>query len=167
MPFALTTGLRALQLLLSIIVLGLAAYAAHWWNQGPRYHVHSPSEVNFMIFTSVWTILSLIYLLTHHYLPEKLGHRFIIFGLEVLTMVFWFAAFIALAVWYSKLLYCVGHICHVIVAADVISALLWPLFVATTVLSALSIFRRRGGIKNIDPVNDDVGHQMSGHGGDV
>ncbi len=40
-------ALRAVQLIFAIIVLGLEAYVAHWWNSW--YHVGSPSSINFLI----------------------------------------------------------------------------------------------------------------------
>jgi|SRR5579871_1287421 len=50
-----------------------------------------------MLFCAVWTILALIYLvLTPGRFPTA-AHKFGILAVEALTMIFWFAAWIALA----------------------------------------------------------------------
>jgi hypothetical protein len=48
------TALRILQLLLTILVLGLEAYVASWYNSSP-FLIACPASVAFLIFVSVWT----------------------------------------------------------------------------------------------------------------
>lgn len=96
-----------------------------------------------MIFVAVWTILVVIYTaLTPKFMP-KLSHVFAILALNALTMLFWFASFIALAVWYHDLANSgivfdddfyfgayqtcsvIGTYCHQVEAAVVFGAFEW------------------------------------------
>jgi hypothetical protein len=77
----------------SIIELGLTAYVAS------AFFGWSPSRVNFMIFNSIWSLLVLLYVgLTPLYMTS-LFHKLVALGLEAVTMLFWFAGSIALAVY--------------------------------------------------------------------
>ncbi len=51
-----------------------------------------------MLFTSVWTILAVAYLALSPSRFPRAAHKFAIGAVEFLTMIFWFAAFIAVAV---------------------------------------------------------------------
>ena len=98
--------------------------AAHWYNAQSTYQ-DSPSRVNFLVFVSLWTLLALIYLaLTPRFFPS-IAHKYAILGLDFVTMIFWFAGWIALAVYKENLLLCGGNICHVMTAAIVFGALEW------------------------------------------
>lgn len=87
----------------SIIELGLTAYVVslydgtynNWYSYSGNY---SPDRVNFMLFNSIWSLLVLAYIgLTPLYMTS-IFHRLAALGLEVVTMIFWFAGSIALAV---------------------------------------------------------------------
>jgi len=58
------------------------------------------------------------------YFP-RLAHKFAIVGVDALTMLFWFAGFIALAVFHHDLILCYGNVCNVMVAAIVFAAFEW------------------------------------------
>ncbi|ESZ97132.1 hypothetical protein SBOR_2490 [Sclerotinia borealis F-4128] len=141
MAFAYTLPLRIVQAVFSIIVLGLTAYAAdswsYWW---------SPDSVNFLIFTSVWTLLALIYLIVSPTHFPTAAHKYGILFAEAVTMIFWFAGFIALAVMLNNV--GCGHsqwsVCKASIAGDVFAAFLWLLFAATTIMAALHVSRSRG-----------------------
>lgn len=51
-----------------------------------------------MVFVSVWTLLVLIYLALAPRFFSAFAHPMAMLGLDALTMLFWFAGFIALAV---------------------------------------------------------------------
>jgi len=51
-----------------------------------------------MIFNSVWTLLAVAYLVIAPLKFPDAAHKFAILGVEALTMIFWFAGWIALAV---------------------------------------------------------------------
>lgn len=48
-----------------------------------------------------------------------------VLALDALTLLFWFAAFIALAVWKSNLGICYGRVCNTIIAGIVFGAFEW------------------------------------------
>lgn len=52
------------------------------------------------------------------------AHKFAILGVEALTMLFWFAGFIALAVWLDDRV-CFGSVCASAKAATVFAAFEW------------------------------------------
>jgi hypothetical protein len=117
-------ALRIIQLIFAIIVLGLEAYVAHWWNT--YYHSGSPSQINFLIFCSIWTLLALTYLIV---VPLRFAdtiahHKFAILGVEALTMLFWFAGFVALAVFLSGRV-CYGQVCNCAKAGAAFGAFEW------------------------------------------
>ena|SRR6187402_2324753 len=107
---------------LSLLILSAAANDwAYYW---------SPSQINFLIFTSVWTLLALIYLILAPARYPTAAHKFGILAAEAVTMLFWFAGFIALAV----LLTDVGCSarsgrywgpCRAAIAGDVFAAFEW------------------------------------------
>ncbi|KAL8789375.1 MAG: hypothetical protein Q9195_006848 [Heterodermia aff. obscurata] len=135
-------GLRAAQFVFAIITLGLTGYAAHWYNTFSLYG-SSPSRINFLIFASVWTLLSLLYLtLTPRFVPSA-AHKLAIFALDAVTMIFWFAGWVALAVFKDNLALCGGRVCHVVTAAIVFGAFEWFFFLVTTILAALHVWRTR------------------------
>ncbi|KAL8952708.1 MAG: hypothetical protein Q9222_001407 [Ikaeria aurantiellina] len=140
----LPLALRGLQLLCAIISLGLNAYLVDAFSNP---YSSSPSRVNFMLFNSIWTLFpALPYLaLAPRFLsassPANL--KIVHLAVDALTALFWFAGFIALAVWYNDLDYCFGRVCAVIVASCVFGAFEWLLFTATAVLSGLDFWRTR------------------------
>ena len=153
---AIVLGLRGVQAVFSIIVLGLTAYLVDAYT-GP-YWSWSPHSVNFMLFTSIWTLLAVAYLVLAPTRFPKAAHKFAIAGVEFLTMLFWFAAFVAVAVRWGDSWWGAGrrgtfYGCGV--AAIVFSAFLWLTFVATTILSALHI--RRTNRNDTSPPPDMAG----------
>jgi hypothetical protein len=61
----------------------------------------SPSQLNFVIFCAIWSILAVAFLIiSPRYDPQAqhVGHKFPILGVDVVTAIFWFAGFIAWAV---------------------------------------------------------------------
>ena len=143
-------AVRALQLLFALVVLGTGAYGEPFppiplarvpshslanlptrtvitlFNQsytdawGYTYSGWTPSQLGFIIFVSVWTVLVVAFQLLVPRFSQKLGHKFVVLGLDALTMLLWFAGFIALAVftgaatgsglpnWYRTLQACVA-----------------------------------------------------------
>jgi hypothetical protein len=50
-----------------------------------------------MLFTSIWTLLAVAYLVFSPTHFPRAAHKFAIAGVEFLTMLFWFASFVAVA----------------------------------------------------------------------
>ncbi|KUJ16649.1 uncharacterized protein LY89DRAFT_685552 [Mollisia scopiformis] len=140
---ALILPLRVIQAVFAIIVLGVLAYAANDWA-----YYWSPSQVNFLIFTSVWTLLAVAYLVIAPMHFKTAAHKFGILAAETITMLFWFAGFIALAVLLTDI-DCTAHTgkywgpCRASIAGDVFAAFEWLLFTATTIMAALYCWRTR------------------------
>lgn len=81
------------------------------------------------MFVSVWTMIVTSYLLVAPLKFPGLAPVIAILALDALTMLFWFAAFIALAVWKSNLLFsCNAGICGRIIAGIVFGAFEWLVF---------------------------------------
>lgn len=135
-------ALRIIQAVFAIIVLGTAAFGmslsvqrkfiadssqvAHWWNSYYNDTASSPSQINFLIFCAVWSLLALVYLIIvpMMFAESVLHHKFAILAIEAVTMLFWFAGFIALAVFLPDR-GCTGPVCGSARAACVFGAFSW------------------------------------------
>ncbi|KAJ7018254.1 marvel domain-containing protein [Mycena alexandri] len=133
--------LRVAQALLALGVLVTTAFIANQFDLGAG---GSPSQVNFLLFASVWTlVLALPYLtLSYRYFPDA-AHKFGIFAAEFVTMVFWFGGFIALAVFTTVFLGCSAPVCGAAQAATTLAAIEWVLFMISTVMSIMHLWRTR------------------------
>ncbi|TVY85597.1 hypothetical protein LAWI1_G008674, partial [Lachnellula willkommii] len=132
-----------------------------------QYYSYSPSQANFLLFCSIWTILILAYLVLAPVRFPRAAHKYGILAAEAVTMIFWFAGFIALAVLLGDL-GCGSHwgVCRAAEAAVVFGAFEWwvfcflsplfpsfvwlrcrwrwgLLFTGTTILAALHVWRSR------------------------
>ena len=128
-----------------IIELGLTAYLAAVAN-GPW--TRSPDQVNFMLFNSLWTLLAVAYLgLSMRFFP-RLYHSMVALGLTAVTMLFWFAGSIALAVYQGG--YGCGFLnawCNSLRAAIAFGFFIWGCFLALTIQEVLNFMHgRRGGV---------------------
>jgi len=83
--------LRVIQGVLALIVLGVAAYVVDFFGG-------TSDAANFLVFDAVWTFIALGYVVVTPMFFPNLHNRWAVLGVEAITMVFWFAGFIALAV---------------------------------------------------------------------
>jgi len=128
---------RVAQFVLAVIILALLAYAADtWWWE-------SPSQVNFVIFCAVWTLLAVAYLFITPTRYPSLAHKYAIVTVEAITMVFWFAGFIALAVLLTDVGCRRGGTCGASIAADIFAAFEWLMFLAGTFVAARHCYTTR------------------------
>lgn len=95
---------------------------ATWWSG--HWYDWSPSQVNFLVFTSVWTLLALAYLVIAPWKFPTAAHKYAVLAVEALTMLFWFAGFIALAVFLTDRP-CYGTVCNDAKALTVFAAFEW------------------------------------------
>jgi len=72
------------------------------------------------------------------------SHPIAHFVVQLLNTLFYFAGFVALAVFLSKLLFCRGTVCVAARADAAFAAFSWIIWTATTVLLSLEVFGRRG-----------------------
>ncbi|KAF1992851.1 hypothetical protein P154DRAFT_451720 [Amniculicola lignicola CBS 123094] len=142
--------LRVVQAVLSIIVLGLTAYIVDAFTS--PYYSLSPDSVNFMLFTSLWTLLAVAYLvIAPNHFPVA-AHKFAIAAVEAVTMIFWFSAWVAVAaLWGDVRCGSSGGVCGAGTAAIVFGAFIWLTFVFTTVMAGLHIQRSPRGDTTADP----------------
>jgi hypothetical protein len=80
-------------------------------------------------------------------LTKAASHPFAHLAFEVLNLLFYFAGFVALAVFLSKLLFCRGSVCAAARADAVFAAFSWILWTGTTTILALEIFK--GGVSGM------------------
>ncbi|KFZ08254.1 hypothetical protein V502_09462 [Pseudogymnoascus sp. VKM F-4520 (FW-2644)] len=163
MGYAFLLPLRILQLVTASAVLGLSSYGmppfpanprfddpefgavAHWYDADTL--TASPSQFNFLIFTGVWTLLSIFYL---EIVPRRWprgSHPYAAFALESLTTLFHFSGFIALSVFLSKLLFCRGTVCTAARIDVGVATFGFVLWLASTVVVAVEIFK--GGFRGV------------------
>ncbi|KAE9970946.1 hypothetical protein BLS_004106 [Venturia inaequalis] len=143
--------LRAAQATLTVVVLGLTAYVSNWWAN--YWRDMSPIEINFLLFCSVFSLATSIYLslAALNKLPAAANHRFALLAADAMTMTFWFAGFIALAVFLSSRV-CFGNVCNVAKASVAFGAFNWLLFAISTAWAGMYTFRRRGAApKGMEP----------------
>ncbi|CAA9963624.1 hypothetical protein P3342_010055 [Pyrenophora teres f. teres] len=147
-------GVRAVQTVLSVAVLGLMAYVSSWW--ASHWRQSSPMEINYLIFAPAWSILALIPIIAtstnkYKHLAEQPSVKWAVLGLEGLTMLFWFSGFVALGVFLSGRI-CFGMVCDVARASTVISAVNWLAWAVTFVFGVLAAFRTKNApmLKQVD-----------------
>ncbi|KUJ11025.1 uncharacterized protein LY89DRAFT_625398 [Mollisia scopiformis] len=139
MAFGLLLPLRIAQGIFAIVVMGLSAYVAHWYDADTL--TASPSQINFLIFVPLFSFLSLIYLELSPRFMAKVSHPYIHLATSLLNTLFYFAGFIALSVFLGKLLFCRGSVCAAARADAVFAAFSWLLWTGATALLALDMFK--------------------------
>jgi hypothetical protein len=117
-----------------------------WWST--HWRQSSPSEVNFLIFAPSWTVLALGALIVvplkfSHMLSSK-GARIGLLALEGLTMMYWFAGFVALAVFLSDRI-CFGTVCDVARASTAVSAVNWLVWAVTFAFGVFQMVKGGNG----------------------
>jgi len=141
-----TFAIRIVQLLFSFLVLCLCAAAIADFG--------SFNSLNFLLFSGLWAILCLVYLVIAPTRMPQFHHKFIALGLEFLCMIFFFAGFIALAAdiggadcsaidseFFSKL----KTGCQCMQAATAFGAFSWLLFLVTLILVGRDVYMERSG----------------------
>ncbi|KAI5787156.1 membrane-associating domain-containing protein [Geopyxis carbonaria] len=139
--------LRIIQTILSFIVLGLSAYCV---DVTVRFDAAA-----FLVFTSVWTFLVLAYLLLTPMFYPDLHNRWAVVGLESITMIFWFAGFVAMANSIDHVI-CIGTGCRLTSsakAAAVFGAFQWIAWATSLGLIIHALIQYRKG-ENADAGNN-------------
>lgn len=135
---------------------------ANWYNMDTM--TSSPSQVNFLVFVPLWSFISIAYLeLVPKFAPRGESRPVFLVGIclecnkstntilashpwgavafELLNVLFYFAGFIALAVFLSKLLFCRGTVCAVARTDTVLAAFEFALWSATSLLMVKDVFK--------------------------
>jgi len=142
MAFGVLLPIRIAQGIFSIVVMGLSAYVAHWYDNDTL--TASPSQINFLIFVPLFSFVSLVYLELSPRFLAKASHPIIHLSISLLTTLFYFAGFVALSVFLGKLLFCRGNVCAAARADAAFAAFSWMLWTASTALLAIEMFRSSG-----------------------
>ncbi|KAB5585979.1 membrane-associating domain-containing protein [Coniochaeta sp. 2T2.1] len=139
MAFGLVLPLRIVQVVLSLVVLGLSGYVANWYNVDTL--TSSPTQINFLIFAGLWSIVSVGYLeLVTKFFPRA-SHPWAALAFEVSNTLFFFAGFIALGHFLSILLFCRGTVCAAAQADTAFAAFLFCTWGVTVFLAARDVFK--------------------------
>ncbi|KAF4120400.1 Membrane-associating domain [Geosmithia morbida] len=126
-----------------IIELGLTAYVVSDTNP-------TPSSFSFMLFTTVWSTLVLIYLAVTPVVLPSFSIPIVTLVLVSLTTLFWFAGSIAMAD-HIGVPECHGNnFCQSTQAAVAFGFFIWAGFTGLSVLEFLG-FRRGGGVSADKP----------------
>ncbi|CAD6441359.1 33c71e08-b5a3-437a-865f-1501b296102b [Sclerotinia trifoliorum] len=139
MAIGLLLPIRIAQAVFAIVVLGLSGYVSHWYNTDTL--TASPSQINFLVFVSVFTLLSILYLEVAPRFMSKASHPYIHLAVELLNVLFYFAGFIALSVFIGGLLFCRGSVCGAARADAVFGAFSWLLWMGSSAILALEMFK--------------------------
>ena len=92
----------------------------------PYGYSWSPNSVNFLLFCSVWTLLAVAYLVIAPSRFPQLAHKYAIAAVEAITMIFWFAGWVAVAtLWGDAHCGSAGGPCGAGTAAIVFGAFIW------------------------------------------
>jgi hypothetical protein len=123
-PYGFIPIVHIVAVVFIIIELGLSAYIVSLYHL--NYYYGSPSQVNFILFDTIWSLLVLFYVGLAPLYFTSIFHRLASLALEALTMLFWFAGAIALAVWVGGPWTCGGdHLCGAAEAAVAFAFFIW------------------------------------------
>lgn len=129
-------------IIFAIVELGLTGYLVSVYDSSYDRDA-SPSILNFMLFNSVWSILVLAYIGLTPLYYTRIFHRLASLALEWITMIFWFAGSIALAVYVGGPYHCTNSFCNSIEAAIAFGFFLWALFCVLVVVDTIESLRSR------------------------
>jgi len=139
MAFSVFLPLRIVQGILAAALLGLSAYVANWYDTDTL--TASPTQINFLIFTPLFSALSMVYLIVVPIYMERISHPYAHLFFEVVNMLFYFAGFVALTTFLSQLLFCRGSVCAAARADAVFAALTWVTWTVSATICFRTIYK--------------------------
>jgi hypothetical protein len=100
--------------------------------------------MSFLVFTPVWSLTALIALIAIQFKFTQLtatpAGRYGVLALEGTTMLFWFAGFVALAVFLADRI-CFGQVCNVARAGTVIGGFSWAMWMGSFVMGVWGLVK--------------------------
>ncbi|KAK0705003.1 marvel domain-containing protein, partial [Lasiosphaeris hirsuta] len=132
-------ALRIVQGVLSVIVVVLSAYVAHWYNTDVP--TPSPPQINFLIFAGLYSMLSVVFLEAVPKFFARVSNPYTFLAVEALNVIVWFSGAVALAVFMGKLAFCRGSVCGAAQADAVFSFALFLSWNATALFLARDVFK--------------------------
>ncbi|MCJ1403490.1 hypothetical protein MMC11_006713 [Xylographa trunciseda] len=135
--------LRGVAVLFAIIELGLTAYGVSAYDfceifEGYQY-CQTFGSLNFVLFASLWSLLLLAYLFATLRFG-RFSHPIASFVLLLVTSLFWFSGFIALAVAIGGSSCGPNRSCQAIAAASAFGAFLWLIFLVDAIFAGMAAF---------------------------
>ncbi|KHN95464.1 MARVEL-like domain protein [Metarhizium album ARSEF 1941] len=136
--------------LLDLGSLGLLAYVVYSWSGDISYgwgytrHFDSPSQVNFMLFNTIWTILVLVYLGVFPRFLKSLYKSIAALALLAISTVLWLVGSIVLAVFLGASNCNVNAVCGPYRSAQAATAFgfaIWAMFTVLSVLELLALLK--------------------------
>lgn len=129
--FDLMLVLRILQTLLALLIMILSSTVISFFNT----HIGIGSPPHCLVFTTFTAVLTLLISLPYNTFAAKYfaayTNRYSSMAVELITMIFWFASWISVAVYVGGLRVCRGSVCGTAKAVIVFSAIEWLLFCAS------------------------------------
>ncbi|KAE8444475.1 hypothetical protein EG329_000459 [Mollisiaceae sp. DMI_Dod_QoI] len=138
MSSTIKIALRGGQISNSLLVLGLSSYVAYENNQSL---IPSSSQINFLIFSSSFSIVALLFLTLAPHFSPKSTHLFTALVIQVSISGLYMAGFIALSVFLSRLLFCQGSVCAAARADAVFAAFSYAVWAASATISGIEMSR--------------------------
>ncbi|KAL6816800.1 hypothetical protein V8C40DRAFT_253754 [Trichoderma camerunense] len=130
---------RAFQGLAAAAGIGLAAYVVNWHLRGP--HLSTPPSISFILFSSIFSFFSILYLVFAPRLAPKAVHPKISLSIEAINCIFYFAGFIAVAVCLGDLAFCTGSVCMAGRGTAVLAAAQFSLWMGSAIFAAKAMVR--------------------------
>ena len=131
----------------------------------------SPSQVNFLVFASIWSLLALVYLAivapalgstspterSTGNLSRYATNKWAVFAVDAVTAIFWLGGWIALAMLVGGPSTCTTF-CAAIQASVAFAAFLWALFMGAALWDAWVSWRVRGSPLSKTPQHQEVAY---------
>ncbi|KAJ4400831.1 hypothetical protein N0V85_005655 [Neurospora sp. IMI 360204] len=152
MGFNILLPIRVFQATFSIVIIGLSGFA-----------YLPPSQISFLLFCGIYSLVSVTYLGLISKLFPKTSNPYAVLSLEITNLLFWFAGFVSLSVFLSKLLFCRGKVCGAARADIGIAACLSVSWIVTVALLARDAIRS-GGFEGFRGNIGFLRHRRSGSG---
>ncbi|KAL7906869.1 hypothetical protein GGI35DRAFT_97500 [Trichoderma velutinum] len=130
---------RAFQGLMAAASIALAAYVVNWHLRGP--HLSTPPSINFILFSPIFSVLSILYLVLTPRFAPKAAHPVVSLSIEAINCIFYFAGFIAVAVCLGDLAFCTGSVCMAGRGTAVLAAAQFSFWMGSAIMAAKAIVR--------------------------
>ncbi|KYK61724.1 hypothetical protein DCS_02867 [Drechmeria coniospora] len=133
-----TVSLRILQGLLAAINMSLSAFVINYYLTSTLQG--SPGSFSFVLAASCISFASLLYLELAPKMFPRVAHPYAILLVEATNTLFYFIAFIVLAVFLGSLQMCFGAVCKAGRADSVAAAAAFCAWIASTIFTAKDMF---------------------------
>ncbi|CZR62226.1 uncharacterized protein PAC_12123 [Phialocephala subalpina] len=137
---AVNAALRGGQAFHSLVVLALSSYVAY---ENNRSIIPSSPQINFLIFTSSFSIVALLFLEVVPRISPRTASPLAVLIVQGLVSGLFMAGFIALSIFLSGLLFCNGPVCAAARADAVFAAFSYVVWVASATITGIQISRKK------------------------